>query len=82
MKIVHNHRVVLNVNDEYIVIMAKSPVGVVDPTGVYWGLAQGYRVVRDLSTETLVLVPIGHPTKVPVAAFKPEDLEPDDNSKS
>ncbi len=75
MKISRWNRIVLNVKDDYVILMAKSPITGFDPTGTYWGLAQGYRVVSDLSTNTLVLVPIGQPSRVRVSDFRPEDLE-------
>ncbi len=75
MKINNGNRVVLHVKDEYVIIMAedKHPTSW-DPMEVYWGVAQGYRVVTDVPSNTLVLVPIGEPSRVKYSDFKPEDL--------
>jgi hypothetical protein len=77
MRLVNNNRVVLAVEDDYVIIMAKGDnPSVFDPTGTtYWGLAQGFKVVRDTFSKTLVLVPLGEPSKVRFDEFRPEDLE-------
>ncbi len=76
MRLVYKNRVILNVNDDYVIIMAKGDgPSAFDPTGEIWGLAQGFKVVRDTFSNTLVLVPLGQPTKVHFDDFKPEDLE-------
>lgn len=81
MKLIRNGIVVLRVKNDYVVIMkeAENP-SVFDPTGTYWGLAQGFKVVTDLASKTFVLVPIGDPTRVRVEDFKPGEL--DDSSES
>jgi formyltetrahydrofolate synthetase len=78
MKISYGHRVVLNVGEEYVIIMTKTPYSLQDPANEYWGVAQGYKVVSFLNTSaasTLVLVPIGEVSRVKRSDFKPEDLE-------
>lgn len=72
MKAVNNISVVLNVEDQDIVIMAKDKFSVWDPAGEYWGIAQGFRVVRDLPSKTLVLVPIGGPHLITQSAATEE----------
>jgi hypothetical protein len=81
MKLIRDHIVVLRVKDEYIIIMSKGGgASGWDPTGTYWGLAQGFKVVADTFSKTFVLVPLGEPTRVKYSDFKPEDL--DDSSQS
>lgn len=75
MRLVNNNRVVLAVEDDYVIIMAKGGPSAADPAHEIWGLAQGFKVVRDTFLKTLVLVPLGQPNKVYWDEFKPEDLE-------
>jgi hypothetical protein len=75
MRLVNDNRVVLAVEDDYVIIMAKDDSSVYAPCSSIWGLAQGFKVVRDTFTKTLVLIPIGEPSKVYRDEFKPEDLE-------
>jgi hypothetical protein len=76
VRIVNNNRVVLAVEDDYVIIMAKGKgPDAWDPTGSVWGLAQGFKVVRDTFSKTLVLVPLGEPSRIRFDEFKPEDLE-------
>jgi hypothetical protein len=76
MRLVNNNKVILSVKDEYVIIMAKGDgPSTWDPTGTYWGLAQGFKIVSDTFSNTLVLVPLGEPSRVRVDEFRPEDLE-------
>lgn len=81
MKLIRNGIVVLNVKNDYVVIMQKSEApSVWDPADIYWGLAQGFKVVTDISSKTFVLVPIGEPSRVKKEDFKAGEL--DDSSQS
>jgi len=76
MKLIRNNSIILHVNNEYVIIMSKGgDASAWDPTGTYWGLAQGFKVVSDVASKTFVLVPIGEPTRVKFSDFKPGELE-------
>jgi len=75
MRLIRNNTVILRVQDDYIIIMTKgNGASAWDPTGTYWGLAQGFKVVSDVFSKTLVLVPLGEPSRVKYSDFRPEDL--------